>query len=161
MTNFYLQAATSAADPPKFDDWICFCFCWIGFYWKWCSWCIPNPNFCVVQPCRFFVPAKHDFHTKNMFFTDFMKIDLICHQIEKPSMQLTSWNLQNFGGYPKSLQWSSHDSISWEVGHIINIWWVCGMLGCPLAAVDARRFAGMWRPVPARGARLDAPLVFS
>ena len=38
---------------------------------------------------------------------------------------------------------------------------VFGMLGCPLGAVGARRFEGLWQPVPAYGnglRGLDAPI---
>ena len=31
----------------------------------------------------------------------------ICHQIEEPPIKPASWTLQNFGGWPKSLKWSS------------------------------------------------------
>ena len=47
----------------------------MGFDWKWGVWCIPNPDFCVVQPCRgLFFPEKHDCRSKScilLFFNVF------------------------------------------------------------------------------------------
>ena len=63
-------------------------------------------------------------------------------------MKLASWTLQNYDGCPKSLKWSSQSRpntppymICWEVGHIIDISWVCG-------AVGARRFGSLCRRMP-------------
>ena len=42
-----------------------------------------------------------------MFQLCFFKMTLICYQLEKPSIEQASWTLQNFGGYPKALKWSS------------------------------------------------------
>mgnify|MGYP001177889081 CR=1 FL=1 len=66
-------------------------------------------------------------------------------------MEMASWTQKNFDGYPKSMKWSCHYSICWKVCHIIDIEWVCGMLGCPPGAVGARKFARLWRPVPPCG----------
>ena len=34
-------------------------------------------------------------------------IDLICYQLEESAKTTASWTLYNFGGYTKSLKWSS------------------------------------------------------
>jgi len=61
-----LQAAASAADLQNPIS---------GFFGFLIGWCIPNPDFCVVQPCRgLFFQRKTTLSRKNMMFNDFLRI---------------------------------------------------------------------------------------
>ena len=68
-----------------------------GFCWKWGFWCIPSSVFCVVQPCRVFFSEKHSFSEKHWFLRIFklffIKMELICYQLEEPLSKPASWPL--------------------------------------------------------------------
>ena len=130
--------------------------CW--FYLKIEVWVHPHSEILcgAAVPFLFFKWISPDEKHDLLWFANdlLITIVLVCYQLEEPSIKPASWTLQNFGGYPECLKWSSQSrpvtdlvrtSRSKRQIHSHNFW-VCKKLEMPQSP-HVRNCVGKWYEV--------------